>query len=92
MPQIPLHEVLLKAKQYLFIIDSLPSRTVLISGTPFGLENKYYQLIDFITALLSVIKVENDKAYVESEELEKALLGKEVDLYTLFKAIENLIR
>ena len=92
MPQIPLHEVLLKAKQYFFIIDSLPSRTVLISGTPFGLEGKYYQLIDFMTTLLSIMKVDNDKAYVDSEELKNALLGKDIDLYTLFKSIENLIR
>ena len=75
----------------MLIIDSLVNRSILIPGSFFGNEGKYYQLVDLIMAITQTMKVENNNAYVDTEELSKALTGREIDLYDLFKSIDTLV-
>jgi len=87
--KIPLHDLLLKVKQNIIIVDSALSRTPLVSGYFLGQKSRYYQLIDVYSAILQVMRIEGDKAYVDLNELSDALLGKVVDLYDLFNTISE---
>jgi len=88
--KLPVHEVLLKVKQYMIKIEGLPTTTLLVSGHFLGKEGKYYQLTDLLLAIINNFKLENGQVIIDLDDLNQSLLGKSVDVYDLLKSIDKL--